>query len=147
MLFVDDIVLLDQLKDGMNMKLEKWWGASESNGFKIMRTKIEYMNCNFSRDVHRVEMPMRNSNTLTWYICKDGEIKIDVEHMIRAGWLKWTLAFEIFCDWCILAKIEGKILYGNNYTNYDLWSRILASWTQHLHKWVWQRCGCWDTVR
>ena len=29
---------------------------------------------------------------------KDGEIKEDVKHRIKAGWLKWRLASEVLCD-------------------------------------------------
>jgi len=38
-------------RERVNAKLEKWTEALESNGFKIRRMKMEYMNCNFSRDV------------------------------------------------------------------------------------------------
>lgn len=34
MLFVDDIVLADELRDGVNTKLERWQETLESKGFK-----------------------------------------------------------------------------------------------------------------
>ena len=55
MLLADDIVLVDESKDGVNAKLEKWREALESKGFKISRTKTEYMVCNFSGHIERVE--------------------------------------------------------------------------------------------
>ena len=51
MLFADDIVSVDESRYGMDAKLERLWEALESKGFKISRIKIEFMNCNFSRDV------------------------------------------------------------------------------------------------
>ena len=48
MLFTNDMVIVDELRDGVNAKLERWWEALESKGFKISSTKIEYMDCNFS---------------------------------------------------------------------------------------------------
>ena len=59
MLFTDDIVLVDASREYVNTKLERWREASTSKGFKISRTKIEYLNCNFSRDVLRTETPIR----------------------------------------------------------------------------------------
>ena len=38
-----DIVLVDELKDDVNAKLERWGEAFESKGFTISRTKTEYM--------------------------------------------------------------------------------------------------------
>ena len=35
MLFVDNIVLVDESRDCVNAKLETWWEALESKGFKI----------------------------------------------------------------------------------------------------------------
>ena len=48
MLFADDIVLIDETKYEVNAKLEVWREALESKGFKISRTKIEYIKYNFS---------------------------------------------------------------------------------------------------
>ena len=52
MLFVDDIVL----RDGVNAKLERW---RKAKGFKIIRTKTEYMVCNFSGHIKRAETTVR----------------------------------------------------------------------------------------
>lgn len=39
---------------------------------------------------------------------KDGEIKEDVTHKIKAGWLKWKSVFEILCDFKLPLKLKGK---------------------------------------
>ena len=59
MLFADDIVLINESRDVVNVKLKRWQKALESKGFKISRTKTEYMNCNFSGDIEIVETTMR----------------------------------------------------------------------------------------
>ena len=46
--FADDIVLVDETKSRVNAKLETWREALETRGFRIRRTKIEYMECHFS---------------------------------------------------------------------------------------------------
>ena len=45
MLFVDDVVLVDESQVGVNRKLELWQQTLESKGFRLSRTKIEYMRC------------------------------------------------------------------------------------------------------
>lgn len=48
-LFVDDIVLADETRSEVNAKLEIWQGALEFKGFWFSKTKIEYMECKFSK--------------------------------------------------------------------------------------------------
>ena len=40
MLFAADIVLMDESRDGVNAKFERWWGLLESKCFKISCTKV-----------------------------------------------------------------------------------------------------------
>nr|XP_033517564.1 uncharacterized protein LOC117281834 [Nicotiana tomentosiformis] len=50
MVFVisDDIVLIDETRGGVNERLEVWIQAIESKGFKLSRSKTEYLECKFS---------------------------------------------------------------------------------------------------
>jgi hypothetical protein len=41
-------VLVDDSRTGVNRKLELWRHTLESKGFKLSRTKTEYMRCDFS---------------------------------------------------------------------------------------------------
>ena len=53
MLFADDIVILGDSKDEINWKLELWRTTLESKGFRISRSKTEYMCCSFgNRQTH-----------------------------------------------------------------------------------------------
>jgi Reverse transcriptase (RNA-dependent DNA polymerase) len=47
-LFVDDVVLIDGSRIGVNQKLELWRQTLESKGFKLSSTKTQYMRCQFS---------------------------------------------------------------------------------------------------
>ena len=47
MLFADDVVLVDESQAGVNRKLELWLQILESKGFRISKTKTEYMRCDF----------------------------------------------------------------------------------------------------
>ena len=48
MLFVDDIVLIDEIRQSVNVKLERLRHTLESRGFRISRVKTEYLHCCFS---------------------------------------------------------------------------------------------------
>ena len=47
MLFADDVMLVDESRAGVNRKLELWRQTLESKGFRLSRTKTEYMRCDF----------------------------------------------------------------------------------------------------
>ncbi|KAK4374541.1 hypothetical protein RND71_005218 [Anisodus tanguticus] len=48
MLFTYDIVLIDETRNRVNVKLEVWQQTLESKGFMLSRTKTEYLECMFS---------------------------------------------------------------------------------------------------
>nr|XP_016443519.1 PREDICTED: uncharacterized protein LOC107768872 [Nicotiana tabacum] len=107
MLFVDDIVLIDETRSGINARLEVWRKTLESKGFKLSRTKTEYLECKFSDGTHDADVevkldaqviPKRASfKYLGSIIQGNGDIDEDVVHRIRAGWMKWRLASGVLC--------------------------------------------------
>ncbi|XP_070043284.1 uncharacterized protein [Nicotiana tomentosiformis] len=48
MLFADDIVQIDETRGGVNERLEVWRRTLESKGFKLSKTKTEYVEFKFS---------------------------------------------------------------------------------------------------
>ena len=40
MLFADNIILIDESREGVNAKLELWRSTLESQGFKLRRSKL-----------------------------------------------------------------------------------------------------------
>ncbi|XP_070022982.1 uncharacterized protein [Nicotiana sylvestris] len=94
MLFVDDIVLIYEMQDGVNTKLGRQ--TLESKGFKLSRTKTEYLECKFSGKTRGGEGE------------GDGEIDEDVTHRIGAGWMKRGLASGVLCDKKVSLKLKGK---------------------------------------
>ncbi|KAF3661139.1 putative pre-mRNA-processing factor 6-like [Capsicum annuum] len=119
MLFADDVVLIDESRRGINDKLEVWRQTLESKGFRLSRTKIEYLECKFS--------DLRQENNMVVQLesqAGNGEIDEDVSHRIGAGWTKWRLASGILCDKKVPLKVKGKfyraavrsaMLYGAEY--------------------------------
>ncbi|KAG2658209.1 hypothetical protein PVAP13_1KG266040 [Panicum virgatum] len=117
MLFADDVVLADESKAGVNRKLELWRRTLESKGFRLSRTKTEYMMCDFSAIRHeggdvsldgQVVVQKDTFRYLASVLQKDGDIDEDVRHRISAGWLKWRQVFGIICDKRVPQKLKGK---------------------------------------
>jgi hypothetical protein len=54
MLFPDDVVLVDDSRTGVN-RLELWRQTLESKGFRLNRTKTQYMRCGFSTTTREEE--------------------------------------------------------------------------------------------
>jgi hypothetical protein len=48
MLFVDDVVLVDESRMGVDQKLELWRRTLHAKGFRLSTSKMEYMKCDFS---------------------------------------------------------------------------------------------------
>nr|XP_033508401.1 uncharacterized protein LOC117273352 isoform X1 [Nicotiana tomentosiformis] len=98
MLFADDIVLIHETRGGVNDMLEVWRHTLESKGFKLSRTKIEYLECEFSAESGEVGMdvrlgaqviPKRSSfKYLGSIIQGGGEIDGDVTLRIGVRWIK-----------------------------------------------------------
>lgn len=59
MLFADTIVLIDKTLIGVNARLEVWRQTLESKGFRLSRTKIEYLWCKFSDTSYDVGMEVK----------------------------------------------------------------------------------------
>ena len=70
LLSADNIVLVDETREGVNTKLEIWRKALESKGFRISRTKTEYMECKFSNSNNesRGEVKIENQELLFGFI-------------------------------------------------------------------------------
>lgn len=47
MLFANDFILVNDIRDGPSRKLDVWMDALERKGDKISRTEIKFLICNF----------------------------------------------------------------------------------------------------
>ncbi|KAG2551497.1 hypothetical protein PVAP13_9KG401250 [Panicum virgatum] len=116
MLFADDVVLVDESRDEVNRKLELWRRTLESKGFRLSRTKTEYMRCDFSASRHdggdvsldgQVVAHKDTFRYLSPMLQKDGDIDEDVRHRILAGWLKWRQTSGVLCDRRVPQKLKS----------------------------------------
>ncbi|VFQ98555.1 unnamed protein product [Cuscuta campestris] len=118
MLFADDIVLIDDTREGLNEKLELWRLALETKGFRISRNKTEYMECRFSGRDTESEVEVKIDSHLVPKVDRfrylgsviqaDGELDADVGHRVGVAWAKWRLASGVLCDPKISPRMKGK---------------------------------------
>jgi hypothetical protein len=117
MLFADDVVLVDESREGVNRKLELWCQTLESKGFRISRTKTEYMRCDFGTtisedgDISLGGQVVPKKDTFRYLgsmLQRDGDIDEDVSHRIKAGWMKWRQASGVLCDKRVPQKLKDK---------------------------------------
>ena len=117
MLFADDVVLIEESRSGVSQKLELWRQTLEAKGFRLSRSKTEYMKCDFSAmgyedgDVSLDGQVVPKKDTFRYLgsmLQKEGDIDEDVSHRIKAGWLKWRQAAGVLCDPRVPHKLKGK---------------------------------------
>ncbi|XP_070030731.1 uncharacterized protein [Nicotiana sylvestris] len=120
MLFANDTVLIDKTRCGVNERLEVWRQNLEPKGFKLSRTKTEYLECKFSAEPTEVGLDVRLDSQfipkkdsfkyLGSVIQGDREINKDVTHRIGVGWMKWRLASGVLCDKKVPQILKGKFI-------------------------------------
>ncbi|XP_070025044.1 uncharacterized protein [Nicotiana sylvestris] len=117
MLFIDDIVLIDESRVDVNDRLEVWRQDLESKGFKLSRAKTEYLECKFSSEPGEVDVdvrlespliPSRGSFKYLGSVIQGGEIDEDVKYRISVGWIKWRLASGALCYKRVPPLFKGK---------------------------------------
>jgi hypothetical protein len=96
MLFVDDVVLVDESRTRVDQKLELWRRTLEAKDFRLSRSKMEYMKCDFSATTQEEEnvrldgqvVPKKDIfHYLGSMLQKNEDIDEDVSHIIKDGWL------------------------------------------------------------
>jgi len=118
MLFVDDIILTDVTRGGLNEKLEKWRHSLKSRSFRFSKSKTEYLRCGFNGvesdggevTLGRVGVPRVEKFKYLGSIVEEmGDIDEGISHRIRVGWKKWKKASEVLCDKRIPFRLKGRV--------------------------------------
>lgn len=126
MLFADDIVLCSTRREEVERKLEEWRGAMEDRGLKISRKKTEYLrfsedqNSEISLEGERLKR-VEKFKYLGSVVTEDGELDVEINHRIQAGWRNWRKVSGVLCDRKINMKLKGKV-YKTGETGNDVWS-------------------------
>jgi len=88
-------MLFDESREGVNTKLERWRGTLEAKGFRLSRSKTEYLHYRFSADEDDVASEVAIEGAiipgverfryLGSIIQENGEIDEDINHRIKIG--------------------------------------------------------------
>ena len=93
--FADDIILIDQIRDRLNSNLEQWRHILKSKEFKLSRSMIEYLNFRSrgveqgSEDVTMGEVAIARAEKFRYLgsiIGEKWDVDEDINHHIRMGW-------------------------------------------------------------
>jgi len=118
MLFADDIVLIDVTRKGVSDKLEQWRHTLESKGFRISRSKTEYLHYCFSgREDAKGEVTidgmtipkLEKFKYIGSIIQQQGYVVEDINQRIQVGWQKWKWASGVLCDKRMPVGLKGKV--------------------------------------
>jgi hypothetical protein len=86
------VVFVDESRTEVDQTLKLWRRTLEAKGFRLSRSKIEYMNCDFSAttqkegDVRLDGQVVPKKDTFRYLesmLQKDGDIDEDVSHRIK----------------------------------------------------------------
>ena len=120
MLFADDTGLIDETRDGVNTKVERWRDTLDAKRIRLSRSKTKYLHCHFSTSegvanevaIDGAVIPrIKRFKYLGSIIHENGNIDEDINQRIKIGWQKWEKAFEILCDKRIPLKLKGKVYH------------------------------------
>ena len=112
MLLADDIVLVDESRDGV--ELERWRRALEERGLRISREKTEYLNFNGRQEseVWMQDVKLKGAKEFRYlgsHIAADGSLDGEISHRIQSGWKNWKRTTGVLCDRKISARVKGKV--------------------------------------
>ena len=89
-LFANDIVLIDETSQGV-----RWWHTLEARGFRVSRSKMEYLRCCFNRRIDaggevildgRSIPKVDKFKYLDSIVQPNGDIDEDINQRIKVGW-------------------------------------------------------------
>jgi hypothetical protein len=92
--FADDVALINECQVEVNRKLELWHKTLEPKGFRLSRTKTQYIRCDFGTTTHEEGDVSLESQAVTRkdifrylgsMLLRDEDIDEDVSHRIKAG--------------------------------------------------------------
>ena len=92
MFFADDIVFFGESREELNERLEIWRRVLEIYGFRLSRSKSEYMECKFNKSTRVFNSEVKIGDYVIFQVIRfkyfgsviqdDGEIEGDVNYRI-----------------------------------------------------------------
>ena len=116
MLFADDVMLVCKTNPQLNRQLSRWKTALEEKGFKISRTKTEYLQINDDEDLDDMKMDeeiIKKVQAFKYlggmHVSDYGELSIEISHRIQCGWNAWRKLSSVLCDKKMKVRLKRKV--------------------------------------
>ena len=115
MLFADDIVICEEIREEVEWRLESWKYALERRGIKVSRSKTEYLCINAGNDDETVKMDdakvprVKEFKYLGSTVQECGGCEREVKKRVQAGWNGWRRVSGVICNRKLPARIKGKV--------------------------------------
>ena len=115
MLFADDIVIFEEIREEVEQRLESWKYALERRGMKVSRSKTKYLCINGGNDDETVKMEdmkvprVREFKYLGSTVQESGGCEREAKKRVQAGWNGWKRVSEVICDKRLPARVKGKV--------------------------------------
>ena len=104
MLYVDDLVICEEIRLEVEQQLDSWRDVLEGNGLIISRKKTEYLR------PAGVPIPCTSSfKYLGSTIEAAGGCGADVDNRIRSAWNSWRGLSGVICDKKVPVKLNNKL--------------------------------------
>ncbi|KAF3670561.1 Myosin-15 [Capsicum annuum] len=116
--FADDVVLIDEMRGCVNDKLEVWRQTLESKGFRLSRSKTEYLECKFN-DVRQedevvVRLDSQTGGSPSGHVVWSGMLASqELSHSKIEGRGNADVALDVNDEKTITEKILQKLKLGN----------------------------------
>jgi len=118
MFFADDIVLVDESRQGVHDKLERWRLTLESRGFTVSTSKTEYLHCCLSGredtggevTIDGMVIPkVEKFKYLGSIIHQNEDINENIILHIKVDWQKWKYTSGVLYDKTMPACLKGRV--------------------------------------
>ena len=115
MLFADDIVICEKIREEVERRLECWRYALERRGIKVSRSKNNYLRVNGGNDKETVKLKdtkvprVKKFKYLGSMVQESGSCEREIKKKVQAGWNGWRKVSGVICDRKLLARVKGKV--------------------------------------
>ena len=115
MLFADNIVICEEIREEVKQRLEAWRYTLERRGIKTSRSKTKYLCINGGNDDETVKMEdtkvprVKEFKYLGSTVEKSGSCEREVKKRVQAGWNGRRKVTGVICDRRLPARVKGKV--------------------------------------
>ena len=115
MLFADDIVICEEIREEIEKRLECWMYALERKVIKVSSSKTKYLCASGENNEETVKMEdtkvrkVKKFKYLGSTVQESVSCEREVKRKVQAGWNGWRKVTIVICDRRLPARVKGKV--------------------------------------